>query len=392
MKIPGSPDAGEARRLLSLITERPAAGPSRLDGPVALYGGGELGKMAKEYFDRVGIDVSLVVDANPAKCLQDPFWSHGDIRAPHEVDQDTKNSVVLVVCVAAFPFREIAHTLRALRWKHFVHFYDIIETYRDRHPLSNGWFAGDFSINDMEGIGSVLARWADDVSRCHHLQFLAWRRLREEWHFGDAPVTTQDRFFIPEVTSVITHRESFADVGAHHGTVALRFLKTVKGRFDAVWAIEPDSESVYRLRRLVSTLEPETRERVTILPAALGSVPGIRSFFQGLGHASQLSPLGDETVSVETFDSLCISPTFVKLHLEGAELDVLCGMEETLERCRPLLATTSYHNRLGLWELPLWLMHHLPDYEFLMRLHGWCGSAAVVYSIPKERITGRTSS
>ena len=36
---------------------------------------------------------------------------------------------------------------------------------------------------DQEKTAEVLARWDDDVSRAHHLQFLAWRRLREEWIF-----------------------------------------------------------------------------------------------------------------------------------------------------------------------------------------------------------------
>jgi hypothetical protein len=80
-----------------------------------------------------------------------------------------------------------------------------------------------------------------------------------------------------------------------------------------------------------------------------------------------------------------LQPTFVKLHLEGHELAALEGGLRTLQQHRPLIATTSYHNRLGLHELPRWLMDHVEGYRFLLRLHSWCGTGAVIYGIPAER-------
>ena len=79
-----------------------------------------------------------------------------------------------------------------------VPFYDLAESLRGQHPLSNGWFAEPLTAADQRQIQSVYASWDDDVSRAHHLQFMAWRRLREEWTFEDAPISTE-RYFIPEV-------------------------------------------------------------------------------------------------------------------------------------------------------------------------------------------------
>jgi hypothetical protein len=31
-------------------------------------------------------------------------------------------------------------------------------------------------------------------------------------------------------------------------------------------------------------------------------------------------------------------------------------------------------------------METLPDYRFLFRIHSWCGTGAVIYAIPDERI------
>jgi hypothetical protein len=82
-----------------------------------------------------------------------------------------------------------------------------------------------------------------------------------------------------------------------------------------------------------------------------------------------------------------LAPSFVKLHLEGAELAALKGARQTLLANPPIIAATVYHNADGMWRTPLWLMETLPDYRFLFRAHSWCGTGAVVYAIPNARST-----
>ena len=65
------------------------------------------------------------------------------------------------------------------------------------------------------------------------------------------------------------------------------------------------------------------------------------------------------------------------------------GARQTLIECRPIVATTVYRNDDGICRTALWLMETLPHYSFLFRLHSWCGTGAVIYAIPHERI-GRT--
>jgi hypothetical protein len=89
-------------------------------------------------------------------------------------------------------------------------------------------------------------------------------------------------------------------------------------------------------------------------------------------------------VRIETLDALGPA-SFLKLHLEGAELEALKGARELLRRDRPIVAATVYHNADGIWRTPLWLMETLRDYRFLLRIDSWCGTSAVVYAIPNER-------
>lgn len=45
----------------------------------------------------------------------------------------------------------------------------------------------------------------------------------------------------------------------------------------------------------------------------------------------------EQEVRIRTFDSLGLQPSFVKIDVQGHELEVLRGMEKTLVTCRPVL-------------------------------------------------------
>jgi FkbM family methyltransferase len=238
--------------------------------------------------------------------------------------------------------------------------------------------------DEIANTAAVIANWDDDLSRAHHLQFLAWRRLRQEWSFAPAPVTTGDRFFIPEVTALMHAHECLLDAGGHHGSVIEAFLARTKGRFRRIVAFEPDPANRAALERCLAKRLPDHPD-VTVHDFALADEQGEASFHDGLGYASQLSSTGRLRVCTRPLDALEIAPSFVKLHVEGGELAALQGARETLLAHRPIVATTIYHNADGIWRTPLWLMETLPDYRFLLRNHSWCGTGSVVYAIPAER-------
>jgi FkbM family methyltransferase len=283
----------------------------------------------------------------------------------------------VAVSVVTSPYVTIERSLAARGCIDVVPFYDLAESLRGQHPLSNGWFAEPLTAAGQREIEGVLAGWDDDVSWAHHLQFIAWRRLREEWTFEGAPISTE-RYFIPEVAVGLHDHETFLDGGAHHGAVSLALAAMIGN--PRVIAVEPDVANRAVLgERLRGLLRP------AVLDCALAAQDGTAAFSEGYGFASKLSAFGQAQVSARSIDSLDVEPSFIKLHLEGGELDALRGARETLRAHRPIVTATVYHNADGLWRTAGWLMRELNDYRFLFRNHCWCGAGAVVYAIPRER-------
>ncbi|MCX9014411.1 MAG: FkbM family methyltransferase [Candidatus Methanoperedens sp.] len=387
VKYTKAPNRKVARQLLHKIAKRPISFvPRKVDKPLILYGAGNLGKMAKEYFEKLGIPFLFVVDANPDLHRQDPFWAGVDILGIHDVPIKQRESALLAICVVTAPYSKVTAPLKEQGWLDIVPFYDIAEAYRDKHPLSNGWHSGLLTGEDIIGIESVLSRWEDNISRAHHLQFLAWRSLRKEWFFDDAPVTTHDRFFIPLVLSILHNHEVFVDIGAHHGEVIIRFLNAVKNEYKEIYAIEPDSENTTQFHNFMKEYMSKDSEKIHLLTCALGSDTNGKSFYHGLDYVSQFSELGQTGIDVKCLDELLIPTTFIKIHVEGWECGVISGGLETLINNRPILTVTSYHNRNGLWCLPAQIMTCLDNYAYYFRLHSWHGTGGVIYAIPRERI------
>jgi FkbM family methyltransferase len=354
--------------------------------PIAIYGAGNLGCLAHDFLKMAGHDVILAVDRHARELAGHPDWSGVRLIHPDEATSVDKTGARLVVSVVTMAYVPIERSLLDCGFTDVVPFYDLAESFRDRHPLSNGWFAPPLTAEDAAITTRVLANWEDDASRAHHLQFIAWRRLREEWSFEPAPPSPAGRYFIPEVSEVLREDEILLDGGAHHGSAITAFLGQTKHQFQQIFAVEPDAFNRAQLEATFQNVLPND-ERITIYDYALADHNGEAHFYGGLNYASQLSTLGGLRVTTRTIDALAVSPTIIKLHLEGGELAALKGARQTLLNCRPIVMATIYHNEEGIWKTAVWLMQMLPRYRFLFRNHSWCGTGAVIYAIPYNRGT-----
>ena len=95
---------------------------------------------------------------------------------------------------------------------------------------------------------------------------------------------------------------------------------------------------------------------------------------------------------LRTLDSLidsgeiCDEITFVKMDIEGAEMDALQGMEKMIQRNKPKLAICIYHKFEDLWEIPNYIKSLVPEYSFLIRHHNYDHTETVLYAYINEYV------
>ena len=137
----------------------------------------------------------------------------------------------------------------------------------------------------------------------------------------------------------------FLDLGAHQGLYTLLASKKV-GPSGQVFAFEP---SPRELRRLRWNLFLNRCRNVCVVPFALGNIEDTVELFVCLGRETGCNslrppavsePVGKVQVPITTLDRylertrIC-KVDFVKIDVEGAELEVLKGARRLLSDCRP---------------------------------------------------------
>lgn len=133
------------------------------------------------------------------------------------------------------------------------------------------------------------------------------------------------------------------DIGAHVGyyTVLSSVLTGPRGR---VFAFEPNPANHAFLQRHVGL---NRLTNVAIENAAVSDRKGTASFAFGTGSGTgRLDSGGTLQVRTLRLDDFCaehdVRPGVMKIDVEGAELDVLRGVEGTLRACHPVIFLSTH--------------------------------------------------
>ena len=161
--------------------------------------------------------------------------------------------------------------------------------------------------------------------------------------------------FIPEAGAIVI------DGGAFDGGTATVF--TEMGY--KVYAFEMDKENFALARKAAD------ENNFVIENCGLGSYKHEMTYDKKLS-SSRISETGSEVAQIITLDEYVRKKNlprvdFIKLDVEGAELDVLKGAAMTIARFKPILAISAYHKWDDFWTLMNFVKSIRPDYEFAMR-------------------------
>ena len=341
---------------------------------IFIYGCGELGLLAKSFLEHSNIPFTPI-DINPSNYKNSKEWKAYNITT---IDSVPKDGIILI-CISTHSYNDIKNNLRKLGFKNVMSFFEKAEqvnaSSKNRYPIRSGWLTNKSIDNDIK------SKFSDKRSKYHYSQFHLWHTKYKEKLNEAHAINCTNRFFIDEIVSVLSVKETFVDVGAYDGRHSLTLINLVNGKFDKIHCIEPDHENFKKL-----SLNTNGIPNIENHMIALGNTNQKIGFNFGKGYVSSVDALSKQKTIIKKLDSLPnISPTIVKYHLEGHELEALNGSDATLIAHRPIVMVTTYHTEDGLYRIPKFLMKNLKEYSFLWRNHNYMGQGSVMYCIPKER-------
>jgi FkbM family methyltransferase len=352
---------------------------------IVLFGAGNLGQRTLGGLRKNGVDPLSFVDNNTALWGKD--LNGIPVMSPAQAVALYGNRATFVVTIwrAGGSDRMAARVeqLRQLGCKTVVPFLSLYWKYSDSllphymHDLPHCVHA------EADRVRQALSLVADDESR---REYLAQMRFRLLGDFASLPDPVHGDAYFRDEFFRLRADEILIDCGAFDGDTLDLFLRKSSHSFGSAVAFEPDPENYVKLTARVGSLPSKTRDRIAAHQAATGERNKRVLMDAGKGVASKIGNGGCEVECVSLDSALADVPvSFIKMDIEGSELDTLAGARELIQKNAPILAICAYHRQSDLWNIPLFIHNLSSDYSFHFQPHDLEGWDVVCYAVPKHR-------
>lgn len=185
--------------------------------------------------------------------------------------------------------------------------------------------------------------------------------------------------------------------GINEGSELPRMIVSV-GRRGHIYCFDPMGFEF--LDVLVRETVNHFGDQISLLSEALWNSPGSLSLPVGAGNQAIGGCAGRELplfplrrfpcTSIDAFvkENGLSAVDYIKLDLEGGEPQALAGAKETLKEFRPQLAVSIYHEIEHMWDIPLFLMDVLSDYDFFVEHYSYLREETLLYCLPRKQESG----
>lgn len=193
-----------------------------------------------------------------------------------------------------------------------------------------------------------------------------------------ASAENRQYFDLPE----LLHEEDevFVDCGCYDGQTSKNFISWCEDKYKHIYAFEAEANKIKQCE------EALPKDKVTIYPCGVWKESGKLHFKGNLQEGSCISEEGDMAVPVESLDHVLGDEkvTFIKMDIEGSELQALQGSKKLIEENHPKLAICVYHRPEDIYEIPQLLLEYNSDYTFYLRHYSCRHCDTVLYAIDKK--------
>lgn len=195
---------------------------------------------------------------------------------------------------------------------------------------------------------------------------------------------TLPQYFPEEVVERISEGATFIDCGAFTGDTVEEFRRQVKDNFKKIYAFEMDSVNFEELKNSHATKD----DRIMLINKGVSdkktqvnySRSGCPSYVAGapnsFNYCAEVIPVDEMIKEGEIKEKV----SFVKMDIEGAEMDALRGMKEMIVRDKPVLAICVYHKSNDILEIPFYIHNLVPEYKMMLRHHSNTSAETVLYA------------
>jgi FkbM family methyltransferase len=359
------------------------AATSGAGGRAVIFGAGQLGRFVLPGLRRTGIEPLAFCDNNPG------VWGTliDSVPVLSPADAVSRYGDRAFFLTAIYNAAKVRQQLQRMGCTRIVS-YPLFFHKHGRHWTDERLDLPSRVLDQAADMQRAYPLLADDESRIEFLAQIRWRCLLDDAELP-GPHPAEEAPFPSDLVRLLDN-EVYVDCGAFDGDSVRHYLARVGSRFAGIYAFEPDAANLVRMTETIARLAPATRDRIRLAPYALSREDGFARFeAEGSAGSRVISSPGSVEVPCRSLDSYFgedIAPTFIKMDIEGAEIDAIPGAAKTIARCRPVMAVCAYHRPSDLWQIPILLHQAWSGYRIFLRRYAEDCWETMYYAIPPERL------
>ncbi len=231
------------------------------------------------------------------------------------------------------------------------------ELYAPEVPvIGGGLFTKDYYESHIEEFKFIHSRLADDISKKTFENIIKYKISGKIGYILECQVLPQE----PYHSFLNLENESFIDLGAYNGDTVKEFIENC-GDYKEITAVEPDLKTFKKLQN--NTL---SYRNISLVNACVSDSCGMLPFNMKGGRNSSLGDDGQLLNSI-TVDSLNQNATFIKMDVEGEEVNAILGAKQTILSHKPKMLISAYHRTDDFIKIPQAVLRIRDDYKIYLR-------------------------
>lgn len=181
--------------------------------------------------------------------------------------------------------------------------------------------------------------------------------------------------------------DCFVDLGAYVGDTIEKAYEFYEKSLKQVVSFEPDENNIALLKKRMKEC-CITEDKWTLIDKGSWSEQ-TSLYFSSSNSSSSITEDGDIRIEVDSVDNIMaendLHADYIKMDVEGSEMESLQGAMRTIQENHPLLAICVYHKMSDLFELIQKVQEivGVDTYNYYLRYHGPDLRELVLYAIPK---------
>jgi len=260
-----------------------------------------------------------------------------------------------------------------------------VDAFKRRHAADELLRAQQFFGENEERAARVASLLADEKSREVYRSLVQYR-CRRERRFVNPHMQPKKTAYLDRDLIVPGESEVFIDVGAFQGNSSLFFQDVcVSAGRPAPQCVlfEPDPFNYGRLQKNL----PKFIKRPVCYQMGLWREGGQLGFRPGALSMSRIESVGQGSIRVDSLDHVLEGlpelppPTYLKIDVEGADLDVIYGAQGIIQAYRPRIAIAIYHTNEHMIEIPEAIHAMCPSYQLYIRHYSCMEGETILYCI-----------